>query len=349
MQNVNYSTLLLLFAVVLFTFSSCTKEETTITGEAVETEIDFRNVTSIGGGGMDPAPSNQDGPTIVDLAVATPDLSILVEAVVAAGLDGALASAGNFTVFAPTNDAFVQFLADNGFNSLDEVPVDVLTTVLLTHVLGSEFFAADFSTNYFKTLAGGPQDLPTDVFVNTASGVTINGDVNVSTADVDASNGVVHIVDKVIDPSSIVTLAASNPNFSSLVAALTRPDLSIDFIAAISADGPFTVLAPTNDAFQALLDSNPVWNTLNDIPAATLEAVLLYHVSAVANYTSNFLFRRTTVQTLLTGNSYQTQAVFGGGTIGVQINANANTAAVIAADVQAQNGVIHAIDTVILP
>ncbi len=339
MKRILSATLILVLGLSMF---SCTKEELPVQKDTTATDvIDFRSET------------------IVDIALGNPDFSILVDAVVRANLVGALSQNGSFTVFAPTNDAFDAFLSDNGFSDIDDVPIDVLTSVLTTHVLNGEFFAADLTTGYVKTLANGPGfNNPTDIFINTASGVTINGDVNVVIADVDASNGVVHAIDKVIAPSSIVTLAASNPNFSSLVAAVTRPDLSVDFVAALSADGPFTVLAPTNAAFQALLDSNPAWNTLNDIPAATLEAVLSYHVAAGVNYTSSFLIRRPTVQTLLAGATYTTSVGFSGGfgggfstggSLDLDIIAGSNTANVVAANVQAQNGVIHAIDAVILP
>lgn len=339
MKTLRFPAFMLFVVATLFAFSSCTKEDS-INVLPVDSgqQLDTR-----GTGNTTPA-----GPTIVDLAIATPELSVLVDAVIKADLVDALSAPGNLTVFAPTNEAFAALLDAAGFASLDEVPVDVLTTILLTHVLPQENFAADFSTGYFKTLAVGPVRRPTDIYVSTADGVTINGGINVVLPDVDATNGVVHVIDQVINPSDIVTLAASNPNFSSLVAALTRPDLSVDFIGALNSGGTFTVLAPTNAAFQALLDSNPAWNSLGDIPAATLEAVLLYHVSATGNLTSNFFARRPRVNTLLEGATYTTAISFSGG-LSIEIVANSNRANVIAADVQAQNGVIHAIDTVILP
>ena len=324
----------LLFALSgIFVLSSCTKENILEEGEPDNLAIESR--------------SN----TIVDIALSNPDFSILVDAVVRAGLVDALSGPGPFTVFAPTNTAFQAFLSANGFNNVNEVPVPLLTTILTTHVLSGEFFAANISTGYFNTLATSPAPYsrPTDIFIQKTSGVTINGSINVVVADVDASNGVVHVVDKVIAPSDVLTLALSNPNFSILVQALTRPDLSTDFVSVLSGNGPFTILAPTNAAFQALLNSNPAWNTLNDIPAATLEAVLKYHVAAGVNYTADYLYRRPRVNTLLSGSSYTTTLAFGGGGLSIRVLAASNQANVIAADVQGQNGVIHAIDTVILP
>ena len=166
---------------------------------------------------------------------------------------------------------------------------------------------------------------------------------NVVTADVTVGSGIIHVVDAVINPANIVSFAVNDPNFSSLVAALTRPDLSVDFVAALSQPGPFTVLAPTNQAFQNLLNSNPAWNSLNDIPASLLEQVLLYHVTADGNIRSSQLFDGLTATSLQGTNWYFDLDN------GVQIIAGSNTANVIATDVQGQNGVIHAIDAVILP
>lgn len=331
MKNVKLS--FFLFALAgIFALSSCTKESILEEGQLGGVAVESRNNT------------------IVDIAVGNPNFSILVDAVVRAGLANTLSGPGPFTVFAPTNDAFDAFLLANGFSDIDEVPVSLLTTVLTTHVLSGEFFAANINTGYFNTLATSPAPYrrPTDIFIQKASGVVINGSVNVIAADVDASNGVIHVIDKVIAPSDILTLALSNPNFSILVQALTRPDLSTDFVAVLSGDGPFTVVAPTNAAFQALLNSNPAWNSLNDIPAATLEAVLKYHVAAGVNYTADFLYRRPTVNTLLSGSTYTTALSFGGG-LSLRVLAASNQANVIATDVQGQNGVIHAIDAVILP
>ena len=193
---------------------------------------------------------------IVELAVATDDLSSLVAAVQRAGLVDALSDASaNYTVFAPTNAAFAAFLSANNFNSVDDVPVEVLQQVLLNHVLGTEVKAADVTTGYFNTLATYSTTTSNiDMFISTASGVVINGSSTVVTTDIDASNGVVHVVDAVIGIPKVPTFAAANPDFSILVQALTRSDLSTNYVEdVLNGDGPFTVFAPTNDAFTDLL------------------------------------------------------------------------------------------------
>ena len=106
---------------------------------------------------------------------------------------------------------------------------------------------------------------------------------NIAGVDLEAQNGVVHIIDTVIlpdlRPATVVDIATGNDAFTSLVAALTRADLTIDFVSALTGEGPFTVFAPTNDAFAALLAELGV-GSLMDIDVATLEAVLQMHVIA---------------------------------------------------------------------
>lgn len=287
-------------------------------------------------------------PNAVEFAAANPDFSILVDAVTKAGLVETLSGAGPFTIFAPTNDAFVALLASKpDWNSLDDIPVATLTAVLTNHVVAGDVRSTDLSTGYFSSVSPTPFDaaLNTSLYISTEDGVKINGTSTVTGADNVVSNGVIHAVDAVILPANIVTFATSNPMFSSLVAALTRSDLTVDFVVALSGTGPLTVFAPTNDAFQALLDSNADWATLADIPVSVLEKVLLYHVTAAGNIRSTDLSEGQVVPTLLTDNSFAINLM---GTTPA-ITATMNTANIIATDVQATNGVVHVIDTVLLP
>ena len=289
----------------------------------------------------DTTPAEQN---IYQTAKTNPDLSSLVAAIDKAGLSDELSnSASSFTVFAPTNDAFSAFLSANGFSSLNDVPVDVLTSVLLNHVVDGKKMAADLTTGYVNTLATfGSTTSHLSLYVNTSAGVTLNGSSKVTAADVKASNGVVHVVDQVIGLPTVVTFAVSNPDFSTLVQALTRPDLSTDFVSILSGAGPFTVFAPTNAAFSALLTELGA-SSLNDIDAATLEKVLTYHVVG-GNILAESLSNNQVVGTL-NGDSFTIHLMSG-----AQImDANDRTSNIIATDVQGSNGVVHVIDKVILP
>lgn len=285
-------------------------------------------------------------PSAVEFAVGNADFSTLVAALTNADLVSTLEGDGPFTIFAPTNAAFQALLDSNAdWNALEDIPTDVLTAVLTNHVVAGEVKSTDLSEGYVETLSATPFGVNTSLYVNLDDGVTLNGNVKVTGADNIVSNGVIHAIDAVILPPNIVTFATANPAFSSLVAALTRADLTTDFVGALSGEGPFTVFAPTNDAFQALLDSNMDWTGLGDIPAEVLESVLLYHVSAAGNVRSTDLSDGQVVPTLSGDNTFSINLT---GATPV-INATMNTANIIATDVQATNGVIHVIDAVLLP
>ncbi len=282
---------------------------------------------------------------IVELASATSTLSTLVSAVQKAGLVDALKADGSFTVFAPTNDAFQALLdSNNSWNSLDDIPVETLKTVLMFHVLTSKVKSTDLSNVYVNTLATGPNDENLSLQVETTGGVEFNGDSKPVTVDVEASNGVVHIIDKVMLPPNVVTLVLNNSGFTNLVAALTDSRHTTDFVTVLKGDGPFTVFAPTNRAFEELLATNSSWNSIGDIPIATLDAVLKYHVVNGANVQSKQLTNNQEV-TMLSGDKITVDL-----SSGAKLKTTSNQSVVISStDVQGANGVIHVVDSVLLP
>lgn len=284
---------------------------------------------------------------IVQTAQASSDLSSLVAALSRAGLVDALNADGPFTVFAPTNAAFSTFLSANGFATVEDVPVPVLQQILLNHVVSGTVRAADVPTEgYVKTLATfGTTSSNLSILAQKSVGgaVSINKDVKVVTADIFASNGVVHIVDKVIALPSVVNHALNNANFTTLVAALTRPGIGVDYVAILSGAGPFTVFAPTNAAFAALLTELGL-TSLDQVDNATLNAVLQYHVVNGANVLASSLTNGQVVTTF--GNSTFTINLTGGAKI---LDAKGRTTNIIITDVQGSNGVVHAVDKVLLP
>ncbi|WP_299118340.1 fasciclin domain-containing protein [uncultured Tenacibaculum sp.] len=286
-----------------------------------------------------------DNDDIVQKAIKTSDLSSLVAALQRANLVSALQADGPFTVFAPNNKAFQDLLdSNNSWNSLDDIPLETLKTVLLYHVLSGKVMKNDLSDTYVNTLATGPNDEPLSLQVEVTGAVEFNGDSKPVTTDISATNGVVHIIDKVMLPPDVVTLALNNSGFTSLVVALTDTRHTTDFVSLLKMTGPYTIFAPTNSAFQALLDSNAAWNSLADIPIATLEAVLKYHVFAGGNVQAD----------QLTDN--QEITMFSGGKVTVDLSSGAKletssgqSVVISVTDVQGTNGVIHAIDNVLLP
>ena len=287
--------------------------------------------------------------TITALAKATPDLSVLVQALVKADLAVTLQGNGPYTVFAPTNMAFTTFLAANGFANLDAVPVPALKQILLNHVIVGRSSAADLTNDkYIKTLANGGATSANalSMYVNKTNGVVLNGVSKVTAADINASNGIIHIVDAVIGLPTIVTHAIANPNFTSLVAALTRTGNTTNFAGILSGtlSSPFTVFAPTNAAFTGALTDLGYAN-LAAIPEPSLDKILKYHVIAGANVLAAALPSTPTAQNTFLGQTFLIGTT-GGAKITDKLNRVAN---IVATDVQCSNGVIHVLDKVLVP
>lgn len=274
--------------------------------------------------------------TIGGVVSNTPDLSSLDAALIRTGLDQTLRSqSSSFTVFAPSNAAFASFLAANNFSSLEDVPVDLLTNVLLNHVIGGPFISTNLTTNYYSSLSpAGADGRNLSLYVNnTGTSVTVNGSVNVTQADIATTNGVVHLVDAVIGLPDIVDQAVANPNLTSLVGALTSGG-NTTFTDLLSDESQtFTVFAPVNDAFSAF--TNPNGNDLNSI--------LSYHViGGTAAFSDQLNTGYVTTAAVNADGDFLSQYISTAS--GVTINGTSNVAA---ADIVATNGVIHAVDGVI--
>jgi transforming growth factor-beta-induced protein len=272
---------------------------------------------------------------IVETASSDPQFSILVSALQKADLVTALQGVGPFTVFAPTNEAFNTLFSQLGVSGIDDLSAETLTPILLNHVVSGNIKSTDITTGYAMTLNNtAPGQNSVKVFIEKTSGVKVDGS-QVTTADVMATNGVIHVIDKVIIPASVVNHAINNPNFSILVEAVVKAGL----VDALSAAGPFTVFAPTNDAFSKLFNTLGVTG-IADLTAEQLTPILLYHV--VAGNVRASQVSTGNVPTLKEGSDISIMA----SEMGVKLNDSSN---VIATDVQGSNGVIHVIDTVILP
>jgi len=267
-------------------------------------------------------------PTIVGRAAGAGTFNTLIAAARAAGLVDALNGAGPLTVFAPTDAAFAK-LGSRTIDILLKNP-DLLRKILLYHVVSGDVRAADVvNLSSATSLQGSP------ISIAVVGGkVVLNGNATVTATDIPASNGVIHVIDTVIlPPFDVLDVATLNGNFTTLLTAVKAAGLE----SALRGSGPFTVFAPTDAAFRKLPAST--LNALLKDPAA-LGNILLYHVVSGE-------VRAAQVVGLSSATSLQGApiniAVRGGKVV---LNGNAT---VIATDVAASNGVIHVIDTVILP
>ncbi|HPF93551.1 MAG TPA: fasciclin domain-containing protein [Tenuifilaceae bacterium] len=267
--------------------------------------------------------------TVVDVIVNSVNHNTLEAAVIAADLVDDLSANGPFTVFAPTDDAFAA-IPEETLAALLADPTGDLANILLYHVVGSKAMSTDLSNGQeIQTLLGD------NVVVTIDNGEVFINDAKVTIADIEADNGVVHVIDAVLmpTPETVVDIIVNSDAHSTLEAAVIAADL----VSALSAEGPFTVFAPTDDAFNALPEG-----TLDELladPSGDLTNILLYHVVA-AQAMSTDLSDGQTIETLLGSN------------ITVTINNDGvfiNDAKVVVANIEAKNGVVHVIDTVLLP
>lgn len=281
-----------------------------------------------------PTPTND----VVELAQSSSELSTLVTAVVAADLATTLKGDGPFTVFAPTNDAFAKL--DEGVLDILLANPIVLADLLKYHVVSGKVMSTDLTNSSVQTLLTGKT-----ITVSVADGVVLNGSSTVINADIEGANGVVHVIDEVLIPEgfelpkdNIVTIASQTPSLSSLVQALT---LFPNLVDALSNDGSFTVFAPTNDAFAALLGVIGQ-ESLSDVPESVIERLLKYHVISGAALMSTDLSDGQMAATLLGENDKVTVDIEGEM---VKING----ANVTSANIEASNGVVHIVDAVLVP
>jgi len=264
-----------------------------------------------------------------------PTFGILMSALEKTQLTSTVAK-NRLTVFAPSDEAFENLFALLGVKGIQDLTAEQLTPILLYHVLGSPVFSTQLKNGFVPTLNGAA------VEVKLAGGVMIN-DANVIRADLKALNGALHVIDKVLLPptKNIVEIAQGNSNFSILVAAVVKAGL----VETLTSKGPFTVFAPTNDAFVALLGELGA-GSLNDIPVDLLKNVLLYHVVSGRVYSSDLPAGPLTVQTALSGKTFDINA----STLKI-LDLNNREAGLVPSllNIQATNGVIHVINRVILP
>ena len=322
---------------------------------AITTLIAFFGFTSCGSSD-DPIVIPTPNPTPVDntiagLAVATPDLSILVAALTKTDLVATLKGTGPFTVFAPTNVAFgLLNISVTSINNSTPAEVAALKQILLNHVVSGSNTAAQLNDNsYLRTLGLGAASTTKTLSMlvkKTTNGggtvVKLNNNATVVTPNISASNGIIHIVDKVITAPTVIDLAATNGNFSSLAGALTTANL----ITTLQGAGPFTVFAPVNTAF-----SNLTTEIAPTVPnTAQLTNILKYHVVS-GNYLASDLpavIVAGPTSTLLTPQKFTISLTPEPNITGTYSPAR-TASKITAVDYQANNGVIHVLDKVLLP
>jgi len=290
--------------------------------------------------------------SLVETIQSIPELSSFGDALVQAKLDSLLASydRDEFTIFAPTNEAFAAMSS-----VVEGWTAEQFRDVLEYHIIYGGVKAGDLINHHsynplFNAAPGHSLGVSLDETDKIARIVGENNAVTVTTADILYDRGVVHIVDDVLIPNlpspeptsmNIVETAQATPALSSLAHALEQ----VHLVDALSGDGPFTVFAPTNDAFDLIK------TTVGDLTMEQLQHVLEYHVSGTAIKEAD-LYDQESIPTL-----------FGEHTVGVDLQerwnndlhgrvricGEHNAVTVTTADVLCSNGVVHIVDAVLMP
>jgi uncharacterized surface protein with fasciclin (FAS1) repeats len=277
-----------------------------------------------------PPADEPDPQTITDIVVGSDDFEVLEAAVIEAGLADDLAGEGPFTVFAPTDDAFAALLDALGTDAAGLLANPDLANILLYHVFsGSLDSGAVVDSNLLRMLGGGYSVITVE-----GEAVRIN-DALITTVDIQASNGIIHVIDAVIlPPGTITEIVVGNDDFETLEAAVIEAELADD----LAGEGPFTVFAPTDAAFAALLNALGT-DAAGLLANPDLADILLYHVVSGA-FGSSDVVELDFAETLLGADIDITVTP-----AGVRVN-DAN---IVIVDIPAANGVIHVIDAVLLP
>jgi uncharacterized surface protein with fasciclin (FAS1) repeats len=277
----------------------------------------------------------------VDTAVADGRFTTLVAAVQAAGLVDTLKSAGPFTVFAPTDEAFAKLPAGTVEDLLKPENLETLKNILLYHVVAGKVMATDAIALDGKMADTALADNPLNISVKDGK-VYLNENVEVIITDIETANGVIHVIDAVLLPeeklSDIVDTAVADGRFTTLVAAVQAAGL----VDTLKSEGPFTLFAPTDEAF-AKLPAGTVEDLLKPENLETLTNILLYHVVPGKVMAADVVqLDGQMVDTALEGQQIKITVKDGK----VYLN---DIVQVIITDIETSNGVIHVIDTVLLP
>jgi uncharacterized surface protein with fasciclin (FAS1) repeats len=330
-------TICLLF-LVNFVFTGCVKEE-------VEEEL-VPEITTV--------PETSNLKSISQIISERPELGKLLLVIKGGNLEAKLNSPGNYTVFAPTTTALEKEFGVNFPFAPDRYRLPAVANyIAATHIIDASNKTTDLKTGYYKSLANGlikNTTLSMYVNVNEFKAVTLNGVANVIVADIPASNGIIHIVNSVIKPLSIVDALKVDPNFKTLYKIITNPEQATTFNLldyqgnlANSATSEYTVLAPTDIAFSI---ATGIGEWASQASQQQLSSVLQYHVVSGSNPAGSFFEGQTLITygtQQLTVSKDATEIKFIDYTLGKAILSKSLS------DINCSNGVVHGIDKVLRP
>jgi transforming growth factor-beta-induced protein len=268
-----------------------------------------------------------EGPSLVELAAEAGEFETLISLVEQGGLTTTLQFLGPYTAFAPNDDAFDALFAEVDPATLSEEQVAFILTYHV--IVGASVLSTDLEPA--QTVQAANEE---PLYITaTEEGVFVNGSTQVIDADLEAANGVIHVVEDVLLPDAflpVTGIVAKNYNLTTLLGLVAE---RAEILAALSGDGTFTVFAPTNEAFEAALAAFP------DLTDEQITEILTYHVLTDI-VLSGDLSDGQTAETL---QEEEITVTIDGETVQI------NDANVITVDLEGTNGVVHIIDAVLVP
>lgn len=293
--------------------------------------------------------SSGGGPSknLVEIAAERPDLTTFVLALQLTGIDATLDGPESFTVYAPINSAFDEFLGQNGYASVNAVPVDVLKQLIYNHITMGNVDSQQIISGYRKTLAKGSASSTNflDMFINREGGFKINGVSDLIVPDINAKNGKLNTVTKVLALPTVYDHIVANSDLNQMELALNAdPNGVLKLLLQNVADSPFTVIGSSDAAYTTLLD-NMGYDDFSEFPADDLDEILRYHIIGGQNILTQTISNNQSFETL-SGQSFTFTLTGGGKKI---TDVNGNTGTMMQSDIQCANGIIHRLDRVLLP
>lgn len=285
---------------------------------------------------------------LVEIASERNDLTTFVLALQMTGIDATVDGPESFTIYAPINSAWDDFLTQNGYASINAVPIDILKQIVYNHITQGDVDSEQILTGYKKTLAKGSASSVNflNIYMDkTSTTLKLNGTAEVIVKDIDAKNGKLNTISHVLGLPTVLDHIKANSDLDKFEAALIfNPDSGFSGLLSGTDNSPFTVIAPVNDGFTQYLEEMEYEN-LGEIPTAELEEILQYHIVSGQNALSSTFVNGQSFATM-SGQNF-TLTLTGGGKKITDVNSRVGT--MQKTDIQCANGVIHTLDKVLLP
>jgi len=254
---------------------------------------------------------------------------------------------GHFTLFTSINNAFELYInADSTIARVSDIPRKKLTAILQYHTLNKILTTADFTNHPYATTLNteAPNGEAVSLKIDASNGFLINTNTRIIQADIEASNGVIHLIDKILSPKNIQELLENNRQFDSLLVAISL--CSTDFVTKFSSDNSYTIFAADNQAFIDFLNSNSSWNRIADIDTNSLDSILKNHFVENKNIRTYAFYQGQTIPNM---NNGAIAVDLPNGIAVVSTNSTQGKVNLKTSDIQGNNGVIHQIEKVLLP